>query len=453
MNTRELREKRKKLAEDANAILAAAVKEGRANTPDEITKYDAIAADIDALKATIDRIEKAEDEVRSFVPDSQRGRESATPDQEAEARAYNEAFTRFVLGGTTALSPEDVRALGGLHAAQTDSNERVIAGRPLNVAGQRGIRLQFRPARTALADFRQDPTGEKRAAQTITTSGGGYIIAREFSNEVERAMLFYGGMLATGRIIDTATGAPLDWPTFDDTSNQGRLLSINTTVTNTAITFGTLALNAYKYSSDSVLVPVELMQDSAFDMNSLVGSALGERLGRILNNHLTVGTGSSQPNGVITAATTGKTGTTGQTATVIYDDLVDLVYSVDRTYRQNGRFMLNDSSIKVIRKLKDGQGLPIWTAGGSMAGEPDRLLGYPIVVNNDVAAMTANAKSIAFGDFSRYLIRRVKDVTLLRLEERYADAHQVGFLAFARFDGNLVDAGQHPVKLYVNSAT
>ena len=196
------------------------------------------------------------------------------------------------------------------------------------------------------------------------------------------------------------------------------------------------------------------MQDIAFDLNSLVPSMLGERIGRKVNNALTVGTGSSQPNGVITAATTGVTGATGQTTSVIYDNLVDLVYSVDRAYRQRGaKWMMNDSTVKAIRKLKDGNGLPIWQAGNATAGEPDSLLGYTIIINNDVAAMGTSAKSIAFGDFSKYIIRRVKDVTLVRLVERYADAHQVGFLAFARFDGDLVDAGQHPIKLYVNSAT
>jgi len=431
MDSKTLREQRAKLASDANDILARAVAEKRASTAEELAQVDKIHADVDGLKATIDRIERSADEARMYAPESQRGFEQP---KDGESRAAeeltNRAFTKWVKEGPGALDAQERKALPIAAAKGANGTE---------------ISLRMRPLRDAIADM--------RAAQTVTTSGGGYMIARAFSNEVERAMLYYGGMLQTGRVIDTDTGAPLDWPTFDDTANTGRLLSINTTVTNTAITFGTLQLDAYKYSSDSVLVPVELAQDSAFDMNSLVGSVLGERLGRILNNHLTVGTGSSQPNGVITAATTGVTGATGQTTSVTFDNIVDLVYSVDRAYRTGAKFMMNDSSVKVIRKLKDGDGKPIWNVGSPMAGEPDTLLGYPIVVNNDVAAMGTSAKSIAFGDFSKYLIRRVKDITLLRLNERYADAHQVGFIAFARFDGDLVDAGQHPVKLYVNSAS
>ena len=438
MNTKDLREKRKKLAEDANAILAAAVKESRAATPEELEKVDKIHADIDAMKATIDRIERADDEARSFVPESQREVRVSGDDRD-EAKIINAAFRSWAMQGAKGLTSDEARALQASKDLTLDANGNEL-------------RIAFRTAREALREF--NARGEYRAAQTVTTSGGGYQIAREFSNELERAMLYFGGMLQVGRIIDTATGAPLDWPTMDDTGNSGRLLAINTAVTNTAYTLSTLQLDAYKYSSDSVLVPVELMQDSAFDINSLVPSMLGERIGRKLNADLTTADGSGKPNGVINAATTGKTGATGQTTSVTFDDLVDLVYSVDRAYRERGaKFMMADSTVKAIRKLKDGNGLPIWNAGSATAGEPDTLLGYPIVINNDVAAMGTSAKSIAFGDFSKYLIRRVKDVTLVRLNERYADSHQVGFLAFARFDGDLLDAGQHPVKLYVNSAS
>jgi HK97 family phage major capsid protein len=434
MDSKTLREKRAKLASDANAILATAVHENRASTADELAQVDKIHADVDALKATIDRVERSADEERMYAPESQREQREPPADEAAEARAHNTAFRKYLIDGPGALTSEDVRALGGL------KTEKGVNGA--------GLTLSFRSIRESLAALR-----EKRAAQTVTTSGGGYVIAREFSDRLEKSLLFYGGMLQNSSVFDTATGAPLDWPTYDDTSVSGRLLAINTGATQTGMTFGSVTFDAYKYSSDYVLVPVELMQDSAFDINAIVADVLGERLGRILNNHMTVGTGSAQPNGVITAAGTGVTGATGQTTSVTFDNIVDLVYSLDRAYRMNAKFMMNDASIKVLRKLKDGNGMPIWQAGGPTAGEPDTLFGYPVIANNDVAVMGANAKSIAFGDFSKYKIRRVKDVTLLRLNERFADAHQVAFLAFARFDGDLLDAGTDPIKLYVNSAT
>lgn len=426
MDTKALREKRKKLAEDANQILALAVKEGRAATSDEIEKVDAIHADIDAMKATIDRAERSYEEERSFVPDSQRARQ--TGDEPVEQRVRDAAFRNWAVNGANSLTPEEIRALG-----------------PKASGNGTEITLRFLSA--------EERAALEARAQTVTTTAGGYIIAPEFSNRLEKSLLFFGGMLQEADIITTATGAQMTWPTYDDTSNTGAILAINTGVSNQDLTFGQMVLDAYKYSSKQVLVPVELMQDSAFDINAVVADALGERLGRILNTHFTTGTGSSQPNGVITAAGTGKTGATGQTTSVTFDDLVDLVYSVDKAYRIGAKFMLNDATVKAIRKLKDGNGLPIWQAGSATAGEPDSLLGYPTVINNDVATMATSAKSIAFGQYKKYKVRRVKEITLLRLNERYADAHQVGFLAFARFDGDLLDAGTDPVKLYVNSAS
>lgn len=424
MNTKALREQRKKLAEDANAILAAAVKEGRAASAEEIQKVDAMHAEIDALKATIDRIERSEAEERAFVPDSQR----TEPHELApEVEARDRAFRKWATEGASSLTGEEVRALGGLKAANNGTE----------------IVLSFRSV--------QDVRREMRA-QTVTTTGGGHLIADAFMARLEKSLLHYGGMLNEADIIDTATGAPLDWPTYDDTSNKGAILAINTAVADQDITFGQLTLDAYKYSSKQVKVPVELMQDSAFDINAIVADALGERLGRILNEHFTTGTGAAQPNGIVTASGVGKTGAAGQTGSVIYDDLIDLIHSVDIAYRTQGaKFMMADSSVKVIRKLKDSNGLPLWQPS-VVAGQPDAILAYPVVINNDMAAMAASAKSILFGALGKYKVRRVKDITLLRLNERYADAHQVGFLAFARFDGDLLDAGTNPVNHYANPA-
>jgi HK97 family phage major capsid protein len=114
-------------------------------------------------------------------------------------------------------------------------------------------------------------------------------------------------------------------------------------------------LSTYKFSSKSVAVPIELLQDSAVDVEGFVRKRLVTRLGRITNTHFTTGTGLASPTGIVTAAGSGKVGTTGQTLTVIYDDLIDLQHSVDPAYRQLGNcgWMMNDASVKVIRKIKD----------------------------------------------------------------------------------------------------
>lgn len=296
---------------------------------------------------------------------------------------------------------------------------------------------------------------EVQAAQSTTNTAGGYTIPQGFSGMLEQALLFYGGMMQEATILTTDTGAALPWPTLNDTTQSGAILAENATIPAQDATFASTTLNAYKYTSKLIAVSWELIQDSFFNIDELVGQLAGTRLGRILNTHFTTGSGSSQPNGVVTAATSGKVGATGQTSTVIYDDLVDLIYSIDISYRQSAIWMMNDASIKVIRKIKDGQSRPLWGDFNNPLSQSyvPSLLGYRLVTNNDVATMAANAKSILFGDFSRYKVRRVRDVTLVRLNERYADNLQTGFFAFARFDGNLIDAGTHPIKYYANSAT
>jgi len=218
-----------------------------------------------------------------------------------------------------------------------------------------------------------------------------------------------------------------------------------------------VTLKTYKFSSKVVACPFELLQDSSIDMEAFIKARLVTRLGRVTNTYFTTGTGSGQPNGIVTAATSGKVGTTGQTVTVIYDDLVDLVHSVDPAYRNLGRckFMMNDSSLKVIRKIKDSSGRPIFMPGydGLGGSFPDTLFGYQIQINQDISVMAANAKSILFGDFTFYKIRDAMDIQMFRFDDSaYIKLGQIGFLAWMRSGGNFVDVGGG-VKYYQNSAT
>ncbi len=198
--------------------------------------------------------------------------------------------------------------------------------------------------------------------------------------------------------------------------------------------------------------PLELVQDSAIDVIAFVVNRLATRLGRITNLHYTTGDGSSKPFGVMARTSAGKTGTTGQTLTVIYDDLVDLKHSVNRAYRANASWMMNDLSVAIVSKLKETTGRPIWEPSIT-SDKPDMLLGKPVVTNDDVAVMAANAKSIAFGDFSKYLVRDVAGSVIMRRfdDSAFALLGQVGFCGWMRTGGNLVDTAA--VKHYANSAT
>lgn len=296
---------------------------------------------------------------------------------------------------------------------------------------------------------------DTRAQSSGTTTTGGYAVPQGFWNKVTETMKAYGGLLTAVNVINTDSGNAIPWPTVDDTAQVGALLAENTQITSQDLTFGQNNLGAYMYTSKLILASWQFLQDTAIDAEAFIAKQAGIRLGRAISAHLATGTGSGQPTGVAGSAgfATGKTGLAGQTTSVIFDDLIDLEHSVDPAYRQAGvcKWAMADSSLKVIRKLKDGQNRPLWEPSVQL-GVPSSLLGYPVVVDNGMPAMAVSAKSIAFGDFSSGVVfRQVNGGQLIRLEERYADYLQTGFFAFGRFDARIDDAAA--VRLYVNSAT
>jgi HK97 family phage major capsid protein len=288
---------------------------------------------------------------------------------------------------------------------------------------------------------------------------------------LDEAMKWFGGADACGS-FETDTGNPMPYPTINDTTNKGRIIGQNTQVIETDLIFAETTFNAYIGSSDLVLLPLALAEDSYFDMDALVARLLGIRLGRLKNNMCTVGTGVNQPTGIVTAAAAaGLTYTmaTGATAGPSYADLVGVEHSIDNAYRQNAdgtpraTWMFNDLTLKGIKKLLDSSGRPLWQSGltTSMAGGEavlgtgrPNILGYPYVINDDILPPTANAQSLIFGDLSKFIVRKLKSgTTVLVLRERYADYLQLGFIAFQRFDSNLIDAGTHPICVASNSST
>lgn len=292
---------------------------------------------------------------------------------------------------------------------------------------------------------------------TTTGSEGGYAVRSDVAKDFIDKLKDYSGMRKVATIIRTAQGNALSYPTTDGTSETGELIAENTTATDADIDFGTVPLTAYKFSSKIVTVPIELLQDSEIDIEALVRARFAARIGRIQNSYFTTGSGTGQPKGVITAATVGKTGTTGQTTTIIFEDLVDLIESIDQAYMDAGlcKFMGSQTMRGTLRKLKDSEGRPLWLPGydlGLSGGLADMLMGHEFVVNNHVAVPAASAKSLAFGDMSKYIIRDVMDVSLFRFtDSAYTKKGQVGFLAWSRAGGNLVDTTA--VKVYAHPAS
>lgn len=341
-----------------------------------------------------------------------------------------------------------------LNAASTGADRNNPEAGALRAMLAGGLSALTAEQRSAMA-ARQNP--DIRAAMSTTTgSEGGYTVATEFSRSLIEAMKATGSVRSVASSIQTATGAQMLFPTADATAEEGEIVGQNAPVTALETTFGQASLDVYKYSSKSIALPFELLQDSMFNIEAYIQNLLRLRLGRIQDRHHVLGTGTGQPHGVVTKSTLGKTGVTGQTTTVTYDDLVDLEHSVDPIYRAACKYMLNDSTLKALRKIKDDNGRPIFVPGyeqGNPGGAPDRIMGREIVINQYMPAMAASAKSILFGDFSKYLVRDVMDVTLFRMtDSAYTLKGQVGFVAFCRSGANMVDIGG-AIKHYANSAT
>jgi HK97 family phage major capsid protein len=410
-HSRRLREQRCAIHEQVQELL----KKERMTVEDR-ARFDAMMAEMDALKLQIDQLERVDRndlELRHTV------RPPLAPigdDPYAQAsgeRRHHKAFLNYLRRGEK-CDPED---------------------------------------REVLREHRDLGSGGGNA---LDGSGGGYFVPVGFVNRIETALKFFGGMLQSSTIMTTATGQPLPYPISNDTSISGELVGEASSVTSGDPTLGSIVFNAFKYSTKMVKVSLELLQDSAFDLEPWLSEQFAIRLGRALNKAFTTGGGTSEPTGIINAATASGQTVLGDdnasspdpTKEVGYIDLVNLEHSVDRLYRQNGAFMMHDSTLQFVKKLKDKYGRPIWTPGLA-SNSPDTLLGYGYYVNNDMDELKASGKTVLFGRLDKYLIRRVKDLAVLRLVERFAEYGQVAFLGFARYDGNLLDAGTNPVKYLV----
>ena len=439
----ELRQQRAKLFADAQALLGKAEAEKRELSAEDRQTWDRLMTEMDGLKARVEQMERLE-AIGAELNSSQRQAGlpgGTTPPAGGNVRAgdpYRKALDLRMAFGPGRLSTGLDQALTqGLaeQAAYRQAFWRWTAGGNDELdQEQRGL------LRTGFQMLPQ----EARAMGVGSVTAGGYLVPDEDMLAIVDAMKFWGGIREAARIIGTATGADLPIPTSDDTANKGRRLAENTqAATATTPTIGQKILRGYTYTSDVVLASLQLMQDAPGYFEGWLTGKFGERIGRIVNEECTTGAGSVMPEGIVTAATLCKT--TASASAITWDELVDLEHSVNRAYRRGARWMMADSLLKYLKQQKDGNDGPLWLPGIEVR-EPDTILGYPFTVNDDMAALAASAKVILFGDFRNYILRDVRGITVLRLVERYADYLQVGFLAFSRHDGALVDAGQHPVK-------
>jgi len=303
---------------------------------------------------------------------------------------------------------------------------------------------------------------EYNAPLTTTTgsTGGNIIPPQTLLNRVEVNMLHFGAVRQFAETISTTGGEELGWPSFDDTSNEGRQLPENTSADDNAgtgsagdggpnMSFAKTTWKAYKRTSDTILVPYELMEDPSVSVVPMIGDALGERYGRGTNRVFTTGTGANEPQGIVTGAVLGVTA--AGAAVITGDEVIDLEHSVDVAYRTaDAGYMMHDLVLAHLRKLKGSDGHYLWQNGFN-AGAPNTLNNRPYAINNHMATLATGNKTLIFGQLSKYKIRRAGTIRVYRLEERYRNKDQDGFVLFGREDGGVLNTGTAPIKYLVQA--
>jgi HK97 family phage major capsid protein len=236
--------------------------------------------------------------------------------------------------------------------------------------------------------------------------------------------------------LNTSTGATFNIPTVNDTAVTAVAHTEGAALTDDAgkdVTFGQATLGAYAFDTEWVKWSYELAQDSIFNMEPILGTLLGERLGRIANSKLTTGSGSSDVQGIVTGSSLGITA--AATDAVTADEIINLLHSVDPAYRSSPKaaFMFNDSTLSAIRKLKDGNGNYLWSMGNYQAGVAGSILGYNYYVNQAMDSLAAAKKMMIFGDMSKFYVRKVGAPVVTVVRERFWP--DLGIAGLIRFDG------------------
>jgi len=417
----ELLQKRYKLVKQAREVYDQADAEGRDLTSEESDKFDRLMDQGDALEERakriqndLDRLEAAElarEDTREYL--DRTGREGE--DAEAHAEEYRKVFWRYIQGGMDAVPNPDQRKL-------LLSEKRTIQGQ---VKG--------------------------------TNAQGGFLVPEDYRAELMVALKAFGGVREAARTIVTATGRDLPWPRSDDTENQAKLIGEATAIsTSSRVPFGSVTLGGHTYHSGPIKISMELDQDAELPVDQIVMDAMRIRFGRRWNSHMTLRSSTEAvagPVGLIHDSSGAVALSGGAAAFNSFDTLHDLEATVDPAYRrQPGTgWMFNDTTRKLIRKLREnstaGTGMYLWEPS-QQAGDPDRLLGYPVFLNQDIPDFSTSGvtKPIGFGNWRYYIVRDVRDMMMQRLVERYAEEGVYALLAYARVDGRSVLPSTAPAR-------
>lgn len=410
---KELREQQARIATNARAKFDEIKDDTPAERAAEIEReFDAMMAEHDKLGDKAERLEKLE------------------------------AAERAATGGRDGRRPEGSNAQHGAEGRgrEGEPTYREAFAAHLRALAEPGYHIE--PEVRAVLKRGAAQLPETRA-QTTSAAAGGYTIPEELANILVRSMLAWGPMYDPGVTTELVTsgGGVITMPTVNDTAVTAEAHTEGATLTDDGgkdATFGEKALEAYAFNTEWVRISKELLDDSLFNMEGIIGSLLGERLGRIANLRLTTGTGSSQPNGIVTASSLGKTA--NATAAITWDEVLDLEHSVDPAYRSapTCRYMFNDSTLLALRKLKDGDGNYLWQMGDVQRGVPASFNGRAYSINQAMASLGAGARVMLFGDFSKYFVRKVGAPLVAAIGDKDFWPG-VGMAGYIRFDGELSD--------------
>lgn len=373
-------------------------------------KFDKAERDEASVTSILTRAKSAErfakEEAATFIEETENRERTTVKAREktrltdAQLRLQNDAFLYAMQ-----YSPEDLT-----------KEERALLGN----------RIEMRGTSTQIAG---------------TTTLGGFTVPSLLQDEIIKTMKSYAGILQVARIRNTAGGGQIQFPSRNTTGRLAVLTAESGTVAVQDITYAQVVMDAYTYT-DKLKISYQLLQDSLLDMNQEFIEAFGESFGRAANASLTTGTGSSQPNGIVTASSVGTTA--ASTTAVTLNEIIDFSHQVDPAYRDapTSGYMMNDAILAVIKKLSlaaTNYGAGTWQPS-LRDGTPATLNGYSYWVNQGMSsAMTTGQKIMLFGDFSKYNVRQVKDMTIMRNDYSDMGTLEVAYIAYARWDGELFD--------------
>ena len=316
------------------------------------------------------------------------------------------------------------------------------SGTPTAAPSDESARLRaFAHGESRSIDFMPSNFEERAAMQKGTDSEGGYTVPVNMYDNIVKSLRDLSSVMEAGAtVISTAGGEDitvpksLAFPTAAIVAEEG-------TFGGSDSTFGVTTLGAYKYGFLST-ASVELLQDSAFNVEAYIASVGAEALSHAMNTHFITGTGTGQAEGV---ATTGAGVTTGDTLTtkgvLTSDQLIDFAYSLQRQYRPAASWLVSDAFVLAARKLKDGNGQYLWQPGMT-ASQPDMLVGSPVFTDAAVPALaaTVNITQAIYGDLKRaYMVRLAGGINITRSDEYAFASDQVTWKFSLRADGRIVD--------------